>query len=50
MLEETPCNNCGPGFPTQPDGKTFTYSLSTQSETASSIASVLGAWPRIGQT
>lgn len=50
MLEETPCNNCGPGFPTQPDGKTFTYSLSTQSETASGIASVLGAWPRIGQT
>jgi hypothetical protein len=50
MVEEAPCGaTCGPGPSTQPDGKTFTYSIATQTETASMIASVLGAWPRPGQ-
>ena len=50
MIEETACSNCGPGLATQPDGNTFTYDLGTQTETASTIASAIGAWPRIGQT
>ena len=49
-VEETACTNCGPGPTSQPDGKTFVYSLSAQTETPSSIASVIGAWPRVGQT
>ncbi len=49
MIEETACSNCGPGLATQPDGKTFTYDLGTQTETASTIASAVGAWPRLGQ-
>ena len=48
--EATACVNCGPGQSYQLDGKTFVYNLSNQSETASNIASALGAWPRIGQT
>lgn len=50
MVEEAACSNCGPGLATKPTDKTFTYNLSTQSETPSTIASALGAWPRIGQT
>jgi hypothetical protein len=51
MYEETSCApNCGPGPPTTPDGKTFVYDLSTQTETASKIASVYSSWPRIGQS
>ncbi len=50
LIEEAACANCGPGLATQPDGKTFVYNLGTQSEAASTIASALGAWPRIGQT
>ena len=50
MIEEAACSNCGPGLATQPDGKTFTYGIANQTETSSTIASVLGAWPRIGQT
>jgi hypothetical protein len=51
LVEETPCGaNCGLGPQTAPDGKTFVYNLGTQTETASSIASALGSWPRIGQT
>ncbi|HSS94989.1 MAG TPA: hypothetical protein VLR46_13525 [Candidatus Dormibacteraeota bacterium] len=50
LVEEAPCGaNCGIGPATQPDGKTFTYSIATQTETTSTIASVLGAWPRPGQ-
>jgi len=50
MIEEAPCGaNCGIGPATQPDGKTFTYSIGTQTETPSTIASVLGVWPRPGQ-
>ena len=41
---------CATGGPIAPDGKTFVYDLGTQSETASTIASALGSWPRIGQT
>jgi hypothetical protein len=51
LVEEQSCNpNCGPGPATQPDGKTFTYDLGTQSETASNIQTLFGAWPRVGQT
>ena len=50
-LEEAPCGSaCGPGPSTQPDGKTFTFDLGQQAETASRISQVLGAWPRPGQT
>jgi hypothetical protein len=50
-VEEAPCGaNCGPGPSTQPDGKTFTFDLGTQAESASRISQVLGAWPRPGQT
>ena len=51
LVEEVSCGtNCGPGPPTQPDGKTFVYDLGSQKETPSSIQDVLGTWPRIGQT
>jgi hypothetical protein len=47
---EAPCTpNCGPGPATRPDGRTFTYDMGLGVETASSIASVLGTWPRPGQ-
>jgi hypothetical protein len=50
MVEESACgSNCGIGPSTQPDGRFFTYSIASQSETPSSITSVLGAWPRPGQ-
>lgn len=50
MLEEAPCgSNCGPGPATQPDGKTYTFSLATMSETASNIVWIYGTWPRLGQ-
>jgi hypothetical protein len=50
LFEEAPCgSNCGIGPAIQPDQNRFTYSISTQTETPSSIASVLGAWPRPGQ-
>jgi hypothetical protein len=49
LIEETACSDCGPGLATQPDGHTFTYDLGTQTETASTIASAIGAWPRVGQ-
>jgi hypothetical protein len=44
------CTNCGPGPSYQLSGQNFVYNLGSQSETPSSIVSVLGAWPRIGQT
>jgi hypothetical protein len=51
LIEEAPCGaGCGLGGPTAPDGKTYVYNLATQSETASSIGTALGSWPRIGQT
>ena len=51
LVEEGPCgSSCGIGPSTQPDGKTFTYSIATQTEAASTITSVLGAWPRAGQS
>jgi hypothetical protein len=50
-LEEAACGaNCGPGPSTQPTGKTFTYDMALQTEAASTISQVLGAWPRPGQT
>src|SRR5216683_2322637 len=50
LIEEAACGaNCGLGPATQPDGKTFTYSIASQTETVSTIASVLGVWPRPGQ-
>ncbi len=50
-VEEAPCSpNCGIGPAWQPDGKTFTYSIASGSETASKISQVFGAWPRPGQT
>jgi hypothetical protein len=48
--EEAPCApNCGPGPATQPDGHTFIYDIGRGVESPSSIASVLGSWPRLGQ-
>jgi hypothetical protein len=50
-VEEAPCgSNCGIGPASQPDGKTFTFDTGSQTETASRISQVLGAWPRPGQT
>lgn len=50
-VEEAACgSNCGAGPAWQPDGKTFTFDTATQTETASKIAQVYGAWPRPGQT
>jgi Tol biopolymer transport system component len=49
-VEEAPCGStCGPGPSTQPDGKTFTFDVGQQAESASRISQVLGAWPRPGQ-
>ena len=49
-IEETPCGvNCGPGPPTQPDGRTFIYDISSKVETAATIASVFAVWPQPGQ-
>jgi hypothetical protein len=48
--EEAPCGqNCGPGPSTQPTGRTFTYDIAHQVETASTILSVFATWPRPGQ-
>jgi hypothetical protein len=48
--EEASCApNCGPGPATQPDGRTFTYDIGRAVESPSSIATVLGSWPRPGQ-
>jgi Tol biopolymer transport system component len=50
-VEEAACgSNCGIGPAWQPDGKTFTFDSSTQTETASKIQQVYGTWPRPGQT
>lgn len=50
MLEEAACGAaCGIGPAHQPDKKTFTYDIATQTETPSTIESVLGSWPRPGQ-
>lgn len=49
-VEEAVCTtSCGLGPAWQPDGKTFTFDLATQTETASKIGVVYGAWPRPGQ-
>ena len=51
VVEEAACSSdCGLGQASKATGNTFVVSLSTQGETGSSIASVLGSWPRIGQT
>jgi len=50
-VEEAVCSSdCGLGPAWQPDGKTFTVDLASQTETASKILKVFGAWPRPGQT
>ena len=50
FYEEKSCApNCGPGPPTVATSNTFVYSLATQSETASKIATVYASWPRPGQ-
>jgi hypothetical protein len=47
---EAPCApNCGPGPATQPNGHTYVFDLGRMIETPSSIATVLGSWPRPGQ-
>src|SRR5207249_4782235 len=49
-VEEAACGaNCGIGPSWQPDGKTFTFDVAAQAETASKIAQVYGLWPRAGQ-
>lgn len=49
-VEEAVCStNCGIGPAWQPDGKTFTFDLAAQAETASKISQVYGSWPRPGQ-
>ena len=49
-VEEAGCStSCGLGPAWQPDGKTFTFDLATQTETASKISQVYGSWPRTGQ-
>lgn len=49
-VEEKACGvNCGPGPATVPDGNTFIYDLSHQTETASTIMTVYAVWPRPGQ-
>lgn len=51
LVEEVACTaDCGLGQSTKADGNTFIFSLATQTETPSTIASVAGSWPRIGQT
>ena len=48
--EEAVCStNCGIGPAWQPDGKTFTFDVAAQAETASKISQVYSAWPRPGQ-
>src|SRR5256886_2099631 len=48
--EEAVCStNCGIGPAWQPNGKTFTFDLAAQAETASKISQVYSAWPRPGQ-
>lgn len=50
-VEEAACGaNCGIGPAWQPDGKTFTFDTTAQTETPSKIQSVFGSWPRPGQT
>ncbi len=50
LIEEAPCGaTCGIGPAIQPDKKTFTYNIATQTETPSTIASVLSVWPGLGQ-
>jgi hypothetical protein len=49
-VEEASCGqNCGPGPATQPTGRSFTFDIGRQVETASTILSVLATWPRPGQ-
>ena len=49
-VEEAVCStNCGLGPAWQPNGKTFTFDLAQQAETASKISQVYSAWPRPGQ-
>jgi Tol biopolymer transport system component len=49
-LEEASCGvNCGPGPATQPTGRTFTFDIGRQVESASTILSVISTWPRPGQ-
>jgi hypothetical protein len=51
MEEDEACGaDCGMGQSYKATGNTFVFSLASQTETPSSIASVLGSWPRIGQT
>ncbi len=51
LQEEAACTaDCGLGQQWKATGNTFVFSLAAQNETPSSIASVLGSWPRIGQT
>ncbi|HZQ49699.1 MAG TPA: hypothetical protein VFB69_05275 [Candidatus Dormibacteraeota bacterium] len=51
LVEEVACgSDCGLGQQSKSTGNTYVFSLATQTETGSSIASVLGSWPRIGQT
>jgi hypothetical protein len=50
-IEESACSsNCGIGPLWRGDGNTFTVDLGSQTETASKILAVYGAWPRPGQT
>lgn len=50
MIEEAPCGAaCGIGPAIQPDRKTFTYNIATQTETPSTIAVVLSVWPQPGE-
>jgi hypothetical protein len=50
LVEEVACTaDCGLGQQSKATGNTEVFSLSSQTETASSIASVLGSWPRVGQ-
>jgi dipeptidyl aminopeptidase/acylaminoacyl peptidase len=49
-IEEATCGStCGPGPATQPTGRSFTYDIGHQAETASSILAVYAVWPRPGQ-
>ena len=50
FVEESVCSaNCGIGPAWQPNGKTFTFDLAQQTETASRISQVYSVWPRPGQ-
>jgi hypothetical protein len=50
-VEEAACGSaCGIGPTWQPDGHTFTYDLSKQTEASSRIGQVYGTWPQPGQT